>query len=245
MEVHHPHHAAHTKKWTAYLLEFLMLFLAVFLGFIAENIREHSVEKARAKKLLQSFIVDLKKDTAQLNFLLNFREKTRKPWLDSLYSMLNTPPEQIEKSLFYELVGREGTYFTFSQSRGTIDQLRNAGYLRYFSDPQLLNRIADYDYAIYDNKGDEDVETGIHYDQLRFLLRRNIDNNDAYNYFVLNQVLTGKGIKPIKPDILENIKAVLIQAIQYNTSAMPKQLINVKAKALELLQYLQDTYKVK
>jgi hypothetical protein len=45
MEVHHPHHPTHKKKWTEYLLEFLMLFLAVFLGFIAENIREHSVEK--------------------------------------------------------------------------------------------------------------------------------------------------------------------------------------------------------
>jgi hypothetical protein len=42
MEVHkHPHHVAHKKKWSEYLLEFFMLFLAVFLGFIAENVREH------------------------------------------------------------------------------------------------------------------------------------------------------------------------------------------------------------
>ncbi len=33
MEVHHPHHVTHKKKWTEYLLEFFMLFLAVFLGF--------------------------------------------------------------------------------------------------------------------------------------------------------------------------------------------------------------------
>ena len=37
MEVHkHPHHVTHKKKWSEYLLEFLMLFLAVFLGFLAE-----------------------------------------------------------------------------------------------------------------------------------------------------------------------------------------------------------------
>ena len=38
MEVHKPpRHVMHKKKWSEYLLEFLMLFLAVFLGFIAEN----------------------------------------------------------------------------------------------------------------------------------------------------------------------------------------------------------------
>src|SRR5690242_1494579 len=48
MEVHkHPHHSMHKKKWSEYLLEFFMLFLAVFLGFVAENIREHSVEYDR------------------------------------------------------------------------------------------------------------------------------------------------------------------------------------------------------
>ncbi len=30
MEVHHPHHLTHKKKWTEYLLEFFMLFLQCF-----------------------------------------------------------------------------------------------------------------------------------------------------------------------------------------------------------------------
>ena len=48
MEVHkHPHHVTHKKKWEEYILEFAMLFLAVFLGFIAENQREHYVDKKR------------------------------------------------------------------------------------------------------------------------------------------------------------------------------------------------------
>src|ERR1044071_6020954 len=56
MEVHkHPHHVTHKKKWGEYLLEFLMLFLAVFLGFVAENIREHNVEREREKELAISF----------------------------------------------------------------------------------------------------------------------------------------------------------------------------------------------
>ena len=46
MEVHAHSHTA-GKKWTHYFWDFLMLFLAVFCGFLAENIREHSVEKHR------------------------------------------------------------------------------------------------------------------------------------------------------------------------------------------------------
>ncbi len=34
MEVHHPHHPTHKKKWAEYLLEFVMLFAAVTLGFL-------------------------------------------------------------------------------------------------------------------------------------------------------------------------------------------------------------------
>jgi hypothetical protein len=44
MEVH-AHTHTQRKKWSHYLWEFLMLFLAVFCGFLAENIREHGVEK--------------------------------------------------------------------------------------------------------------------------------------------------------------------------------------------------------
>jgi hypothetical protein len=44
MEVHHHAHPS-PKKWTHYFWEFLMLFLAVFCGFLAENLREHKVER--------------------------------------------------------------------------------------------------------------------------------------------------------------------------------------------------------
>src|SRR6476660_3728816 len=68
MEVHkHPLHVTHKKKWGEYLLEFFMLFLAVFLGFIAENIRENSVERHREKEFAQLLLLDLKADTTALS----------------------------------------------------------------------------------------------------------------------------------------------------------------------------------
>src|SRR5215470_2458972 len=56
METHAHHlHKAPGKKWTHYLFEFLMLFLAVFCGFLAENFREHLVEKKRSRQYITSF----------------------------------------------------------------------------------------------------------------------------------------------------------------------------------------------
>ena len=53
MEVHHPHHPTHKKKWSEYIIEFVMLFAAVTLGFFAENAREHISEKNKKKELLE------------------------------------------------------------------------------------------------------------------------------------------------------------------------------------------------
>jgi hypothetical protein len=51
MEVHHPHHPTHKKKWSEYIIEFVMLFTAVTLGFFAENVREHQVIEHKTPKL--------------------------------------------------------------------------------------------------------------------------------------------------------------------------------------------------
>ena len=52
MEIHHPHHPTHKKKWSEYIIEFIMLFTAVTLGFFAENIREGITEKNKKKILI-------------------------------------------------------------------------------------------------------------------------------------------------------------------------------------------------
>ena len=62
MEIHkHPHHVTHKKQLGEYALEFLMLFLAIFLGFVAENIRETSVERHQEKEYMRLMVEDLKK----------------------------------------------------------------------------------------------------------------------------------------------------------------------------------------
>ena len=129
MEVHQHTHTSR-KKWIHYFFEFLMLFLAVFLGFLAENKREHVVEKKRAKELVASLITDLQKDTALISWLQNFREKVRQPRLDSFYTLLQTSHEKINQKTYYGLMLGLSQFYSFSQSTGTINQMKNAGYLR-------------------------------------------------------------------------------------------------------------------
>ena len=52
-----------------------MLFLAVFCGFLAEYRLEHKIEGDREKKYIQTFIEDLKVDTAAINRNLLFQKR--------------------------------------------------------------------------------------------------------------------------------------------------------------------------
>src|SRR5512138_2766177 len=94
MEVHHHSHTER-KKWTHYIWEFLMLFLAVFCGFLAENFREHQVEKNRASQYIRSFYEDLKNDTTRINNLLAFDEETIMA-LKTMYNCYDTVTQDLK-----------------------------------------------------------------------------------------------------------------------------------------------------
>src|SRR5687767_14407502 len=78
MEVHHHSHTSpnadshrRRNKWTHYFWEFFMLFLAVFAGFLAEYQLEHKIERDRARKYLQSMLVDVRTNIKNLDSLLH------------------------------------------------------------------------------------------------------------------------------------------------------------------------------
>jgi len=143
MEVHHPHHPSHKKKWNEYLLEFFMLFFAVSLGFLAENIREHYVEKERAHELLSSFVRDVETNINFTDSLVNNNRRTilkndsaiiylfenNKIKLDSLFKLLPI-----------------GSY-RYLNNNETYEQMRSSGSLRYIKDTTLLRKIINYNAA--------------------------------------------------------------------------------------------------
>jgi hypothetical protein len=145
MEVHkHPHHVTHSKKWTEYLLEFLMIFFAVFLGFIAENIREESVEKHREKEYIESMINDLKTDTTKLGFIIEAYGKTSRYQDTLIHSVLDTETG-FSKDFCRAYTGITSGFPDFVYTDATIQQLKNSGGFRLIRNPKIIEKIMAYD----------------------------------------------------------------------------------------------------
>ncbi len=143
MEVH-AHTHAERKKFKHYLWEFLMLFLAVFCGFLAENQREHMVERRKEKEYLSSLIADLKYDTSQFNLkIAQFEEKF--PYFDSLFIFFNNP-KQFNNNLPYKYWKQtELISSTYIPAEPTLQQLRYSGNFRLLSNKKVLDSVLIYE----------------------------------------------------------------------------------------------------
>jgi hypothetical protein len=146
MEVHHAHHPSHKKKWTEYLLEFFMLFLAVFLGFIAENIREKSVEIHREKEYIVSLIQDLKTDTANLSRVIRIYKKQHKNQ-DTLLMLFDSLDLGFNKN-FVRLLNNIQGFPDFIYSDATIQQLKSSGGFRLIRNKKAVDGINSYTSAV-------------------------------------------------------------------------------------------------
>ena len=144
MEVHaHDLHKAPGHGLKHYMFEFLMLFLAVFCGFLAENFREHQVEKEREEKFIKNLVEDLKQDTTaftkNINYISVLLEKD-----DSLINLLNSPDVKNFGSAVY-YTGRLSSRSTpLAINDATIQQLKNSGGFRLIQNEQVAKEIMEY-----------------------------------------------------------------------------------------------------
>ena len=151
MEVHkHPHRVTHKKKWGEYLLEFFMLFLAVFLGFLAENFREHTVEREREKEYARSLYDEFYADSVAIANKVNARLSKERDcdYLCSYIkdsSLTNLPKEFYPA---YTTVFLFINSYTFEPKDGVLSQLKSSGSLRYFKNPELQKLFGDLSVAI-------------------------------------------------------------------------------------------------
>ena len=142
MEVHAHAHTAR-KKWTHYFWEFLMLFLAVFCGFLAENQREHYIEKVRAKQYAKSLVNDLTEDTTMIKRIIR-QAKYESNRTNRLSDYLrNKPIEQIKNIDLY--VTSIEIYRPYTWNRTTLEQIKNSGSIRYFTNDSIVYRLSAYD----------------------------------------------------------------------------------------------------
>ncbi|HLK30953.1 MAG TPA: hypothetical protein VKT28_20415 [Puia sp.] len=126
MEVHH-HPNVEKKNFKEYFLEFLMIFLAVTMGFIAENIREHFVDKWKEKHYIESLYEDLKNDTARLSVLIDYDDK-KIAALSNMSNCYDTVMKNVKASYcMADMVDQSRTNRNFDISDRTLRQLANAG----------------------------------------------------------------------------------------------------------------------
>ena len=144
MEVHHPHHPTHKKKWSEYITEFVMLFAAVTLGFFVENYREHYVERMREGQFIQDIRKDIIFDSVQLSNL-DRQNKLRRSYYDSLliiYKKGNWKNEIPSLQKYNSVLSGK---ITWEPRQETYKQLISTGSLRFFSDRKFVEDLKEYE----------------------------------------------------------------------------------------------------
>jgi hypothetical protein len=185
---HHPDLEHHKKHFREYFLEFLMIFLAVSLGFIAENLREHFSEQERASVLANSMFADIKKDTAALHSDIDFTlVKIKK--LDSALSLLKQPANQRDNGALYRNLYIMVAAGGFEKTKGTYEQLKNSGSLRYF-DQDLVDKLNGYDVAADKTKSRDDLNNKIIVDIILPGMLKKLNFELVYQ-LINNKPLTG------------------------------------------------------
>ncbi|HUS01128.1 MAG TPA: hypothetical protein VMY77_05345 [Chitinophagaceae bacterium] len=240
METHHPHHVTHKKKWTEYLLEFFMLFLAVFLGFIAENIREHFVERDKEKQFMSSLVRDLELDTSALWQSNKFRLRKIKA-LDSLLNFLTiqnsgTVPLSVYNSSLRLYGGR-----IFYQNSGTLDQLKNSGGLRLINNRQIVDSIEAYDQQVRRMSKRDDLEVE------KYEYNRNLSEKLFDAKSIIKAIGTSANAIVESPSIIINLNYLneyLNNLLTYKGQMLGNSMVfeASKSKALNLIRLIKKEY---
>ena len=145
MEVHHPHHPTHKKKWSEYLLEFFMLFLAVFLGFLAENFREHLADKEKIEQYMHTMVENLKYDTTRCGGTRKANEALVNR-LDSFRVEINRAikGEINANKLYYNYLRINRTLYHATFNTAALTQIQSSGTLPLVKSDTLINEVLDY-----------------------------------------------------------------------------------------------------
>ena len=162
-----------------------MLFLAVFCGFIAENIREHKIEKHRSEELAKSFYQELKDDSVAIHnvMVIRSRKDSALSYLLKYFkdSSINSGSRDFALNFSYGIVTLSPGLF--EPKDAILEQLKNSGSLRYFKNLNLQKLTGQLSVAIADLKQRNEIETRYSLDRMIPFL---IQHNDAGFYYRIN-----------------------------------------------------------
>ncbi len=180
MEVHHPHHITHKKKWKEYIIEGIMLFVAVSLGFFAENLREVQIEKHREISYLKNVHEDLQIDFKTVDTVIRSNE-IRLAVLDTLFAKFNS--RTIGSQDMYYYIRNLALRATFEGSHIGFDQIKSAGGLRMVKVKDISSGIQEYEKSLSAVEKLEELRERT-LEQARFKIAKVMDASTLYEMSV-------------------------------------------------------------
>lgn len=223
MEVHHPHHIAHKKKWNEYILEFIMLFVAVSLGFLAENLREQQIEKHREISYLQNVHEDLQLDFSTIDTVI-ISNNVRLAALDTFFARFKAGLASNEEVYFY--IRNLALRSTFESSHIGFDQIKSAGGLRMVKNKSITSGIQEYEKMLSSIEKLEELRDRT-LEQGRFKMAKVFDAKILYDMSIQQVDGIIRFPKPIKTD----------NVMQKDPAAL-NELINLVATGLNSNRYI-------
>ena len=121
-----------------------MLFLAVFCGFLAEWQLERTIEHHREKQFIRSLVEDLKRDTTQVRSYTRYIRIVLS-YCDSVQHCIGNSDIFKNSNSFYNYSRELARFTRYYPTDRTIQQLKNAGYMRLIRNWNVSNAITDYD----------------------------------------------------------------------------------------------------
>jgi hypothetical protein len=148
MEVHHPHHPTHKKKWSEYIIEFVMLFAAVTLGFLAENLREHQIMNHRVEQNKIAILKDLQADSADISRVLATEDSCiiRFNRINNYLYLAKT--KKITQAQLIDSIKNTPLFIAYSTTlyvnNSSFKNMQSSGLLSYLEEGELKNTLASY-----------------------------------------------------------------------------------------------------
>ncbi len=148
MEVHHPHHPTHKKKWSEYILEFVMLFAAVTLGFLAENLREHQIMNHRVEQNKIAILKDLQADSADISAVIAVEDSCIKRFNRINNYLYLAKTNKINQAQLIDSIINTQQFIAYSTTlyvnNSSFKNMQSSGLLSYVDEGKLKDALANY-----------------------------------------------------------------------------------------------------
>ena len=185
-----------------------MLFLAVFCGFLAENLREHNVEKRKEKHNVETLVDDMIKDSVNLHNIIHVYMPEHNAWVDSAEYYINSLPLKGNERKITKVLINSTNWNLYSPPEVALNILKNSGSFNLIENKKVKDEIIKYNGIVYKY---------ITYSQFMLGLEHSVDS-------ATTSVITRKALR------------ILIEKVYYRTNADIGAITDTDIPEMELLK---------